>query len=111
MRVTYSSSSLQNNAYEGASELIMGTLGTLFLSQKKGLLFLETGAVNPGWTEEGRGDRDASIITSGKTLKLENDPWAHCGPPFEIDATGNDTRDELVSFLDHVRRHVRHEYS
>ena len=44
-------------------------------------------------------------MTAGKTLKLSNDPWAHRGAPFEIDiAEGNDTRDELVSFIDHVRR-------
>ncbi|HEX9003969.1 MAG TPA: hypothetical protein VGB07_28925, partial [Blastocatellia bacterium] len=44
-------------------------------------------------------------VTAGKTLKLSNDPWAHRGAPFEIDiAEGNDTRDELVSFIDHVRR-------
>ncbi len=44
-------------------------------------------------------------MTAGKTLKLSNDPWAHRGVPFEIDIeSGNDTRDELVSFIDHVRR-------
>ena len=44
-------------------------------------------------------------MTAGKTLKLSNDPWAHRGAPFEIDiAEGNDTRDELISFIDHVRR-------
>ncbi|HTN75521.1 MAG TPA: Gfo/Idh/MocA family oxidoreductase, partial [Pirellulaceae bacterium] len=41
VRVTYSS--IQNNQYEGASELILGTRGTLFLSQKKGLFYREAG--------------------------------------------------------------------
>ena len=37
---------------------------------------------------------------------MSNDPWAFRGKPVEIDiAEGNDTRDELVSFLDHVARH------
>jgi hypothetical protein len=42
-------------------------------------------------------------VTSGKTLKLSNDPWAHRGAPFEIDSESDDTRDELVSFIEHVR--------
>jgi predicted dehydrogenase len=101
VRVSYSS--IQNNQYEGASELIMGTRGTLFLSQKKGLFYREAGVDDPGWSTEGRVKNDASIITSGKTLKLANDPWAHRGSPFEIDAEGDDTRDELIAFLDCVR--------
>ena len=61
-----------------------------------------------GWsakkTADGGGE-DASVVTSGKTLKLSNSPWAHRGEPLEIDnLLGDDTRDELVSFLDHVRR-------
>ena len=47
---------------------------------------------------------DAAIITSGKTLKMTNDPWAHRGPPFEIDTDGDDTRDELIAFLQCVQR-------
>lgn len=101
VRVTYSS--IQNNQYEGASELIMGTRGTLFLSQKKGLFYREAGIDDPGWSTEGRVKNDASIITSGKTLKFANDPWAHRGSPFEIDAEGDDTRDELIAFLNCVR--------
>jgi predicted dehydrogenase len=102
VRVTYSS--IQNNAYEGAAELVMGTRGTLFLSQKKGLFYREAGVDDPGWLQEGRvKEGNASILTSGKTLKLSNDPWAHRGSPFEIDAEGDDTRDELVAFLNCVR--------
>ena len=103
IRVTYSS--IQNNAYEGASELVLGTKGTLLLTQSKGLFYRESGVDDPNWAaREGRVERDASIITSGKTLKLSNDPWAHRGKPFEIESTGDDTRAELVAFLDNVRR-------
>jgi predicted dehydrogenase len=101
VRVTYSS--LQNNAYEGASELVMGTRGTLFLTQRKGLFYREAGVEDPGWSKEGRVQADASLITAGKTLKLSNDPWAHRGKPYEIDVHGDDTRDELISFLHHVQ--------
>ena len=106
VRVTYSS--LCNNAYEGASELIMGTQGTLFLSSSKGLLFQEkrSDAVNWANDKDRVGmDTAAAVVAAGKTLKLSNDPWAHRGQPTEIDIEqGNDTRDELISFLDHVRR-------
>ncbi len=97
VRVTYSS--LQNNAFEGASELVMGTRGTLFLTQRKGLFYRENGVDDPGWSRDGRVERDASIITSGKTLKMNNDTWVHRGKPYEIDTEGDDTRDELVAFL------------
>lgn len=101
VRVTYSS--LCNNAYEGASELIMGTRGTLFLTDKKGLMYSEHGPDDVGWAKQNPAGANASIVTSGKTLALANDPWAHRGKPMEIDReTGDDTRDELVSFLQHV---------
>lgn len=107
VRVTYSS--LCNNAYEGASELILGTRGTLYLTTSKGLLYRETGADAVTWTaaaqSEVRAEGDASLITAGKTLKLSDSPWAHRGAPIEIDnLSGDETRAELVSFLDHVRR-------
>ncbi len=99
VRVTYSS--LCNNAYEGASELILGTKGSLFLTTSKGLLFQEPDAAKVDWA-----DGHAAVVTAGKTLKLTNDPWAHRGKPTEIDAEegADDTREELLSFLDHVRR-------
>lgn len=97
-------SSIQSNAFEGASELIMGDRGTLLLTQRKGLLYREAGLDDPGWDEEGRADRDAAIITSGKTLSMENDPWVHRGKPFEIDSQGDDSRDQLISFLEKVSR-------
>jgi predicted dehydrogenase len=102
VRVTYSS--LCNNAFEGASELILGTRGSLLLTSSKGLLFRERTADDVGWLRATAGDENASIIISGKTLKLSNSPWAHRGEPIEIDnLIGDDTRDELVSFVDHVR--------
>ncbi len=104
VRANYTS--LCNNAYEGAAELILGTKGSLYLTSAKGLLFQEKGTDAVSW-EGGANtaDANAAVVTAGKTLKLSNDPWAHRGAPFEIDiAEGNDTRDELVSFIDHVRR-------
>ena len=92
-------------AYEGATETIMGTKGTLLLAQSKGLFYREANADDPGWGQEaGVAVRDAAIITSGKTLKASNDPWSHRGAPYEIEATGDDTRDSLASFLDSARR-------
>jgi predicted dehydrogenase len=111
VRVTYSS--LCNNAYEGASELIMGTRGSLYLTTEKGLLFRELQGPEIEWATSSRGndsarekaERDAAIIAAGKTLKLSDSPWARRGEPVEIDNLGgDDTRDELVSFIDHVRR-------
>lgn len=106
VRANYTS--LCNNAYEGAAELIMGTKGSLYLTSAKGLLFQEKGTDVVSWegnNNQQAADANAAIVTAGKTLKLSNDPWAHRGAPFEIDiAEGNDTRDELVAFVDHVRR-------
>ena len=108
VRVTYSA--LCDNAFEGASELIMGDKGTLLLTEQKGLLYREDvpqqialpgAATRP----EDAAQHEAALITAGKTLKMANDPWAHRGKPIEIDNEGGDaTREELVSFLDHVRR-------
>ncbi len=98
VRVGYST--LCDNAYEGAAELIMGTKGSLYLTSAKGLFFQERGPESNNWA----GDA-AAAVTAGKTLKLSNDPWAHRGKATEIDiGEGNDTREELRSFLDHVRR-------
>jgi predicted dehydrogenase len=106
VRVNYTS--LCNNAYEGAAELVMGTKGSLYLTSAKGLLFQERGADVVPWEggqDKAAADANAAVVTAGKTLKLSNDPWAHRGAPVEIDIEeGNDTRDELVSFVDHVRR-------
>jgi len=105
VRVTYSS--LCNNAYEGAAELILGTRGSLYLTAEKGLFYREKLPDDPGWLKPGSAE-NAAILTAGKTLKMSNSPWAHRGEPLEIDLLeSDDTRDELVSFLDHVRRRDR----
>ncbi len=69
-------------------ELVMGTKGTLYLTSNKGLFYREKLADDVGWsakrTADG-GSADASVVTSGKTLKLSNSPWAHRGEPLEID--------------------------
>lgn len=105
-RVSYSS--ICNNAYEGAAELIMGTKGSLYLTSAKGLLFQEKEADAVSWEKsdaKNAADVNAAVVTAGKTLKLSNDPWAHRGVPMEIDiAEGNDTRDELVAFIENVQR-------
>ena len=64
VRVTYSS--IQSNAFEGASETVLGTKGTLVLTQSKGLFYREAGADDVGWDREGRADRQATVITSGR---------------------------------------------
>jgi predicted dehydrogenase len=102
VRVSYSS--IQNNAFEGASELILGTRGTLFLTTKKGLFYTEEQtdarpASAAGPTSPAAAEQEAALVTSGKTLKMSNDPWAFRGKPFEIDVESDDTRDELVSFV------------
>lgn len=99
VKVTFNS--IQSNAFEGASELIMGDKGTLLLTEGKGLFYREPNAENPGWTNDA--DANATIITSGKTLKMNNDPWAIRGKPFEIDTDGDSTRNHLVSFLEKVQ--------
>ena len=102
LRATYSS--IQSNAFEGASELIMGSKGTLFLTSQKGLFYKEQGAEEVQWDREGKSDQNAEIITAGKTLKLSNDPWSHRSKPFEIDSDSEGTRAQLVAFLDCVQR-------
>jgi len=73
------------------------------------LLFQEKGTDAVPWEvgskDKAAADANAAVVAAGKTLKLSNDPWAHRGAPMEIDIEeGNDTRDQLVSFVDHVRR-------
>lgn len=111
VRVMYSS--LCNNAYEGASELVLGTRGSLYLTTGKGLLYRETAGDDIAWSGASkpgeRAEKDAALIAAGKTLKLSDSPWAHRGEPIEIEnASGDETRAELVAFLDHVRRRDVH---
>jgi predicted dehydrogenase len=102
VRVTYSS--LCNNAYEGASELILGTRGSLFLTTSKGLFYREALPEEKTWLKASN-DQNTAALIAGKTLKLSNSPWAHRGEPLEIDlAQSDDTRDELAAFLHSVRR-------
>lgn len=101
VRVSYSS--IQSNAYEGASELVMGTKGTLFLTSKKGLFYREATGEEATLPEKSEGGSEAVMVTSGKTLGLSNDPWAHRGKPVEIDSESDETRDMLYSFLQKVR--------
>ncbi len=105
VRVTYSS--LQNNAYEGASELVMGTQGTLFLTSKKGLFYREETGEEVVIDASSGGDTGAVMVTSGKTLGLKNDPWAHRGKPLEIDSESDETRDALYSFIRKVQNEDR----
>ena len=85
-------SSIQTNAHEGMSELIMGTKGTLLLSQKLGLFYSEV--VPAALAVDG---------LSGATLAVPNSPWAHRGKPMEITSAADDTRAELLSFVQAVR--------
>ncbi len=83
VRANYTS--LCNNAYEGAAELILGTKGSLYLTSAKGLLFQEKGTDVVSWEgskEQQAADANAAVVTAGKTLKLSNDPWAHRTTPF-----------------------------
>jgi predicted dehydrogenase len=100
-RMTYSS--IQNNAFEGASELIMGTKGSLYLTEGKGYFYQEQGVDKPLWGKKGDSDKDAEVVTSGQTLKLSNDPWGR-GEAMELMSYGNSSRDQLVDFLDKVQK-------
>ena len=101
VRVTYSS--LCNNAYEGASELILGTKGSLFLTTAKGCCSRNrtpkrwTGPRQGGHGRRGDGGQDAQAGERPVGAPRQADGNRHGG-------RGDDTRDELVSFLDHVRR-------
>lgn len=99
VRVTYSS--IQSNAYEGVSELVMGTKGTLLLTEKKGLLFQE-GAAQVGSGPSA--SRDVVVDgLSGATTLDPNDPWTRRGRPMEIDSSIDDTYAHLQSFAGDVR--------
>ena len=100
VRATYSA--LLNNAFEGASELIMGTEGSLLITRNKCLLYRE-GAGVPD-TAPGSGNPDgADAVTSGKTLLVSTDPFDFRGEPTEFEIEGDDTRWAVRSFLQHVQ--------
>lgn len=99
VRATYSS--IQSNAYEGVSELVMGTKGTLLLTEKKGLLFPEGGVPIGGGPSA---SRDLSVDgMSGATTQDANDPWARRGRPIEIDSSIDGTLAHLQSFVSDVQ--------
>jgi hypothetical protein len=99
VRVMYSS--IQTNAYSAASELIMGTKGTLFLTEGKGMFYREAAYRDSNELPEQEG---LQLVKSGRTLKVSNDPWAHRGDAVELNTEGDSTRNELVLFIDSVRR-------
>lgn len=101
VRVTFSS--IQTNAYEGATELVMGTRGTLLLTQKKGLFYREAGPDDTPQDADERPDENAARVTAGQSLQLANDPWAHRGRPYELDTDADDTRTALLDFVGRVR--------
>jgi len=92
VRVTFSA--IQGNAHQGVMELVMGTKGTLLLTQKKALFYVEGHQPASGMGADGM---------SGATLQVANDPWAHRGKPMEIDSNDDDTRAELLSFIRDVQ--------
>ena len=67
VRVTYSS--IRNNAYEGASELVLGTKGTLLLTQSKGLFYREAGGRRPRLGRSARGGSTATPRSSPRARR------------------------------------------
>lgn len=100
VRATWSS--LLNNAFEGASELIMGTRGSLLITRNQCLLYQEGAGVPDAAAGSGNPD-GADAVTSGKTLLVSTDPWDFRGEPTEIAIEGDDTRWAVRSFLQHVQ--------
>ncbi len=111
VRVTYSS--LGNNAYEGASELILGTHGTLYLTSTKGLLF-QGNKTSRASAAALRQNRVARLRSGGhadhgrrRRSKMSNDRLGisrQAGRDRHRREGNERTRDELVSFVDHVAR-------
>ncbi len=100
VRATWSA--ILNNAFEGASELIMGTKGSLLITRNKCLLYQEGAGVPDGLAGSGNPD-GADAVTSGKTLLVSTDPWDFRGEPTEFEIEGDDTRWAVRSFLRHVQ--------
>ncbi|MCF6286347.1 MAG: Gfo/Idh/MocA family oxidoreductase, partial [Candidatus Hydrogenedentes bacterium] len=100
VRATYSA--LLSNAFEGASELFMGTKGSLLITRNKCLFYREGVAVPDAVAGSGNPD-GADAVTSGKTLLVNTDPWVHRGKPTEFAIEGDDTRWAVRSFLQHVQ--------
>lgn len=100
VRATWSA--ILSNAFEGASELFMGTKGTLLITRNKCLLYREGMGVPDAAAGSGNPD-GADAVTSGKTLLVSTDPWDFRGDPTEIMIEGDDTRQAVRSFLQHVQ--------
>lgn len=100
VRATYSA--LLSNAFEGASELFLGTKGSLLITRNKCLFYREGVAVPDAAAGSGNPD-GADAVTSGKTLLVNTDPWTHRGEPTEFAIEGDDTRWAVRSFLQHVQ--------
>ncbi len=100
VRATWSA--ILNNAFEGASELIMGTKGSLLITRNKCLLYQEGAGVPDAAAGSGNPD-GADAVTSGKTLLVSTDPWDFRGEPTEFEIEGDDTRWAVRSFLQHVQ--------
>ncbi len=76
VRATWSA--ILNNAFEGASELIMGTKGSLLITRNKCLLYQEGAGVPDAAAGSGNPD-GADAVTSGKTLAGEHGPLGFPG--------------------------------
>jgi predicted dehydrogenase len=100
VRATWSA--ILNNAFEGASELIMGTKGSLLITRNQCLLYQEGAGVPDAASGSGNPD-GADAVTSGKTLLVSTDPWDFRGEPTEFEIEGDDTRWAVRSFLQHVQ--------
>lgn len=100
VRATWSA--ILNNAFEGASELILGTKGSLLITRNKCLLYQEGAGVPDAAAGSGNPD-GADAVTSGKTLLVSTDPWEFRGEPTTFEIEGDDTRWAVRSFLQHVQ--------
>ena len=100
VRATWSA--ILNNAFEGASELILGTKGSLLITRNKCLLYQEGAGVPDAAAGSGNPD-GADAVTSGKTLLVRTDPWEFRGEPTTFEIEGDDTRWAVRSFLQHVQ--------
>jgi predicted dehydrogenase len=100
VRATWSA--ILNNAFEGASELIMGTKGSLLITRNRCLLYQEGAGVPDAAAGSGNPD-GADAVTSGKTLLVSTDPFDFRGEATEFEIEGDDTRWAVRSFLQHVQ--------
>ncbi|HRI87530.1 MAG TPA: Gfo/Idh/MocA family oxidoreductase [Candidatus Hydrogenedentes bacterium] len=98
--VRASCSYVLTNAHEGASELFMGTKGTLLLSAKLGLFYSE--GAQPIAAQSPPLDPALDGL-SGASITSRDTPWAHRGRAMELRNTADDTRAALVAFVHAAR--------